>query len=400
MTADWPGPAPESPSADEPDSGSVPRVGAGMLALVALLATLVGAAMGGGIVAAVSDNTTTKQTSPHLTLSAPAATTLPAPQPKGSVAAIAAAVLPSVVSITESTASERGEGSGIILTRSGYILTNNHVVSAVADGTGSLSVQLYQQPRTLITGHIVGRDTQSDLAVVKIDNVSGLRPATLGRSASLVVGDPVIAIGSPLGLAGTVTTGIVSALDRPVQASGEGSDSNAVIDAIQTDAAINPGNSGGPLVDGRTGEVVGIDAAIATLGSDSSPFGSGQSGSIGLGFAIPVDYARSIAQQLIRTGHATHPVIGVRAMTVSAAQSREAGALVDSVVKGGPAARAGIRAGDLVVAVGSAPVTSADDLVVQVRKHLVGDVISVTFLRGGHRHTVQVRLGSDVQVGG
>ena len=181
--------------------------------------------------------------------------------------------------------------------------------------------------------------------MIKVNGVTGLKAAPLGRSSGVVVGDPVVAIGSPLGLTGTVTSGIVSALDRPVRAGGEGTDTNAVIDAIQTDAAINPGNSGGPLVDGG-GKVIGINSAIATLGSA----GGGQTGSIGVGFSIPIDQARSIAEELIRTGKATHPVIGVRAQTVTpsmAAQipSGEPGAIIrdgagaPGVVPGGAAAQ-------------------------------------------------------------
>jgi len=231
---------------------------------------------------------------------------------------------------------------------------------------------------------IVGRDPETDLAVLKAD-VTGATVAQLGDSAKLQVGDSVIAIGSPLGLAGTVTTGIISATDRPVRLSGGGSDTNAVIDAVQTDAAINPGNSGGALVD-ATGAVIGINSAIRTLGGESS-------GSIGLGFAIPINYARSIAQELIRSGKVVHSTIGVNAK--SATDGTNDGAQVQNVVDGGPAAKAGIHEGDVITRVGTRAVGNADELVVAVQSHAVGESVSVTASRDGKTFTVQLVLRAE-----
>lgn len=329
-------------------------------------------------------------------------------RPAGSVAAIAQAVLPSVVSISVRAGSQGDSGTGVIIRSEGYILTNNHVIAPAADGAGEISVQFNNSKSAAAA--IVGRDPKSDLAVIKVQGASGLSAARLGSSANLVVGDPVVAIGSPLGLNQTVTSGIVSAKDRPV-AAGQGSGGGSVIDAIQTDAAINPGNSGGPLVNNR-GEVVGINSAIATLGAS----GGEQSGSIGLGFAIPIDQARSIAEEIIRTGRATHPVLGISARTLTEAaatsiQGAEPGALVQDptsesgarlgpgVTPGGPADKAGIKVGDIIVAVDGQRVTGVDELVVETRKHRIGDTISVTYIRAGKKSTVRLTLVSDASLG-
>jgi len=231
----------------------------------------------------------------------------------------------------------------------------------------------------------VGRDPASDIAVLKVDK-PGLVGATLGESDDLVVGDPVVAIGSPLGLAGTVTSGIVSALDRPVRLSGEGSDTNAVISAVQTDAPINPGNSGGALVDG-TGAVIGINTAIASLGGSSTT-----GGSIGLGFAIPIDTARDIAEQLISTGSAVHASLGVNARTVT--DGTRDGALVVNVEAGSPAAQAGVQEQDVVIAVDGQPVASSEELVVAVDAHDPGDTITLELVRNDSSREVQVTLGT------
>jgi S1-C subfamily serine protease len=233
---------------------------------------------------------------------------------------------------------------------------------------------------------IVGRDPASDIAVLKVEK-PGLVTATLGESKGVVVGDPVVAIGSPLGLAGTVTSGIVSALDRPVALSGEGSDTNAVISAIQTDAAINPGNSGGALVD-STGAVIGINSAIASLGSSSG----GQGGSIGLGFAIPIDTVKAIAQQLISTGKAVHATLGVNTRSVT--DGIKDGALVLNVEPNGPGAKAGIREQDVVIAVDGKPVGSSEELVVAVDAHKPGDTISIEVVRGGGSTTLRATLAT------
>jgi putative serine protease PepD len=363
------------------------------------VAALVGGGAGAGIAMGVSGSKTSASRAPLTDTDA----TLGSP-PKvsgssalsGRVASIAAQLEPSVVSVNVALSGGSESGSGIVLRSDGYILTNNHVVSSVPLHGGKLSVRLYHRPAQSIPARIVGRDKRSDLAVIKINVDKQLPAAPLGHSAKLAVGDEVVAIGSPLGLAGTVTTGIVSALHRPVVARGQGSDTRAVLDGIQTDAAINPGNSGGPLVD-RRGYVVGVNSAIATLGGGLG----GQSGSIGLGFAIPIDYARGIAQQLIRTGHAHHPIIGVTASNAGPRRvpDEHSGAKVASVIDGGPAAHAGLRVGDVVTALDGKRVTSVDGLIVQVREHHVGDTVTVRLRRGGKTHEVHVRLGSDAKTG-
>ncbi|MDQ6650886.1 MAG: trypsin-like peptidase domain-containing protein [Actinomycetota bacterium] len=382
-----------------PDTiGQPPRNGGGTgwlrLLAVALVAALVGGGIGAyaGITAAGGTKKTVLNSNASL-----GAGGIPTPVDTrpGSVASIAAKLLPSVVSIQVTAGTAQGTGSGVVIRNDGYIMTNNHVVSQAADNAGSIKVTFNDGKSVPAT--IVGRDPTSDLAVIKVDNVSGLAPATLGKSSSLVVGDPVVAIGSPLGLAGTVTSGIVSALDRPVRAGGEStSDTNAVIDAIQTDAAINPGNSGGPLVDSQA-QVVGVNSAIASLGSG---LGGGQSGSIGVGFAIPIDQARSIAEELIRTGKATHPYIGVRAQTVSETQAKstpggQPGALIREIVAGGPAANGGLQVGDVITKINDTPVTSVDDLIVNIRKNKIGDRLSIGYLRNGKAATAQITLQSD-----
>jgi putative serine protease PepD len=307
-----------------------------------------------------------------------------------SFTAVAKQILPSVVSIQVRKGSGGDTGSGIVISSSGYILTNNHVISAVAQG-GKLTVTL-PDDRT-VPATIVGHpDIVSDLAVIRISGVSGLIAAQIGDSDSLQVGDPVIAVGAPLGLAGTVTSGIVSALNRPVEAGGEAGVPDDVIDAIQTDAAINPGNSGGPLVD-MSGAVVGVDSAIATLSSD---VGGGQSGSIGLGFAIPIAQADRIAQQIISQGYSTHAVLGVRldpSYTGTGARI-EGTAGQPAVSSGSPAAGAGLQAGDIITAVDGSIITSAEDLVVAVHSRVPGQTISVTYRRGSTSRTVSVKLAS------
>ena len=316
---------------------------------------------------------------------------VPAPvdRPAGSVAGIAARVLRSVVNISVTTGTSGGTGSGVVLRSDGYVLTNNHVVAEAADG-GTITVSFNGGDRAEEAASIVGRDPETDLAVIKVRGSRALTPATLGSSGNLVVGDPVIAIGSPLGLAGTVTSGIISALNRTVRVPAENSTGPAtpLFNAIQTDAAINPGNSGGALVDGA-GRVIGINSAIASLGSTSS---DAQTGSIGVGFAIPVDEARSIAEQLIRTGKATHPVIGVSAMTVGADGNGPRGAKLNEVLPGGPAEQAGLQVGDTITVLQGSAVTSVDQLVVLLRNFAVGDHITVTYLRDGRTRTAPLVL--------
>lgn len=314
--------------------------------------------------------------------------------PSGAVSRVADKVLPSTVSIMSRSTSAAAEGTGIIISSSGQILTNNHVVAAAKQGA-RLTVSFHNGKTARAT--IVGTDPTTDLAVIKAQGVSGLKPATLGNSKSLEVGDPVVAIGSPLGLSGTVTSGIVSALHRPVQTTGESQGgspysgganqerSSAVLDAIQTDAAINPGNSGGPLVD-MDGKVVGINSAIASLGGSAG----GQSGSIGLGFSIPISEAWPIAKELIKDGTASHALLGVR---VSEPRSGNGARIV--AVTSSPAKKAGLKAGDVVTKVNGRLIEGADGLVAAVRSHRPGDTVKVTYVRDGSAHTTQVTLGSD-----
>jgi putative serine protease PepD len=308
--------------------------------------------------------------------------------PTGSVQQVATALLPSVVSIVVDTGGQQAdEGSGVVLTSDGLILTNNHVVANAAQGAGRITVQLHDG-RTA-PARIIGLDQISDLAVIRAQGVDNLHPATFGRSADLEVGQAVVAIGSPLGLSGTVTAGIVSALNRPVRTGAESQASGStdtVIDAIQTDAAINPGNSGGALVNMR-GEVVGINSAIATIGGQG-PGTGGQPGSIGLGFAIPTDEAQPIAQQLAQTGRASHAQLGVKV------QDGDQGAQLVEIIAGGPAANAGLQAGDLVTRVGDRQIDDADALVAAVRSHRPGDKVTLTYLRNDRTSTATVALGS------
>jgi putative serine protease PepD len=291
-----------------------------------------------------------------------------------SIAGIAARVSPSVVSIEVRSGSTGGTGSGFFLDSSGHILTNNHVISLAATGGATISVQLANGKT--YEAKLIGRDVSYDLAVIKIQ-VTDAPALQLGNSDEVQVGDGVIAIGSPLGLTGTVTSGIISAKNRPVT-SGGGTSESSFINALQTDAAINPGNSGGPLVD-LSGAVIGINSAIATTGS---AFG-GQSGSIGLGFAIPINQARKTADQLIKNGISTYPIMGVSLDTrytgIGAKIPDESGA----VTIGGPAQGAGIKPGDVIIEIGGKSVSTADEAIVNVRSHSVGERITVKIQRNG-----------------
>ena len=300
-----------------------------------------------------------------------------------SIAGIAARVSPSVVSIDVSKGNNGGSGSGFFLDNTGHILTNNHVISLAA--TAGASIQVNLANGKTYTAKLVGRDVAYDLAVIKI-KVTDAPALQLGDSDAVQVGDGVIAIGSPLGLTGTVTSGIISAKNRPVT-SGSGTRESSFINAIQTDAAINPGNSGGPLVD-LSGAVIGINSAIATTGSG---FG-GQSGSIGLGFAIPINQARKTADQLIKNGSSTYPIMGVsldiRYSGVGAKIPGESG----SVSPNGPADRAGIKPGDVIIEIDGTVVNTADEAIVKVRSLNVGDEIKVKFKRQGVTKEVSLVL--------
>ncbi|GLY84710.1 S1C family serine protease [Actinoallomurus iriomotensis] len=311
----------------------------------------------------------------------------------GSVAGIAQRLVPSVVMIKVTNGTEGGAGTGFVV-NGGYIVTNNHVVAPAVSG-GNMQVVFSDGKTTTAT--IVGHDPTSDIAVIKPGTLAGRKALTLGDSDNLAVGDPVIAIGSPLGLAGTVTTGIVSALNRPVSTSGEGGES-AFINAVQTDAAINPGNSGGPLVDSK-GQVIGVNSAIATLGSQSLG-DKQQSGSIGLGFAIPSNQVKKVAEQLINNGKATHAVIGAcidmsyqgggARIATDGAQSCKGG----TITAGGPAEKAGLKAGDIITAFDGKPISGSDELIMAIRAKAPGDRVQVAYTRGSQRSTTVLTLGA------
>ena len=358
---------------------------------VLALSTAIAGVLGGGIGGVVSHAHTNDPAPNSVTIGSSTTTPASATTPgSGSIAAVAATILPSVVSIEVHTGANGDTGSGIVISDAGYILTNNHVVSAAASG-GKLSVVF--PDKQSVSATIIGRDTVSDLAVIRVHGVHGLRPAQLGSSAVLAVGDQVVAVGSPLGLAGTVTSGIISALDRPVEAGNSTGTTDDVIDAIQTDAAINPGNSGGPLVD-MAGSVIGVNSAIATL-SDPSNFSSGQGGSIGLGFAIPIDQAKRIAQEIIKNGFATHAIIGVTLDPSYHGQGAKIGnPQGTAIAAGGPADQAGLKAGDVIIEVDGERVTTADELIVAIRKRTPGTRLTLVYLRDGSRHSTTVVLGS------
>ena len=358
----------------------------------AAVASLVFGGVGVGVGAALTDNGNGNGTSTGnagLTNGSTSAAAL-ATNPK-SYTAIAARVLPSVVSINVTGQSGQDTGSGVVLRSDGYILTNNHVVTAATNG-GSVSV-VFNDGSTA-SARIVGTDQEDDLAVIKV-NRSGLTPAVLGRSSDVRVGDAVLAIGSPLGLSGTVTAGIVSALNRPVNTTQDQQQIDpfgnnlpttvTVINAIQTDAAVNPGNSGGPLVD-AAGQVIGINSAIAS----TNTFG-GQAGNIGVGFAIPIDQAKIVAQELIQTGHVSHPLMGVSLADATDSNGNPL-ARVQAISPNGPAAKAGLQVGDVIVEVGGQKTAGADAVIAAIRSHQPGQTVSVVVERDGSRKTFSVTL--------
>ncbi|MGW5423844.1 S1C family serine protease [Streptomyces sp. NPDC003943] len=314
-----------------------------------------------------------------------------------SVAGIAARALPSVVTIHVSGSGSSGTGTGFVLDTSGHILTNNHVVDAAAS-SGEISVTFSNGESA--AAKLIGRDTGYDLAVIQVSGVSGLKPLPLGNSENVRVGDPVVAIGAPFDLSNTVTSGIISAKERPITAGGEKGDGSDVsyVDALQTDAPINPGNSGGPLVD-TNAEVIGINSAIRAAGNGSGgEGGGGQAGSIGLGFAIPINQGKRVAEELINTGKATHPVIGVsldmRYNGDGARVGDKAKGGASSVTPGGPADKAGIRPGDVITKVDGQRVHSGEELIVKIRSHRPGDTLRLTLTRDGKEQTKTLTLGS------
>jgi len=303
-----------------------------------------------------------------------------APLPGGNVnvAKVAETLLPSVVQIQVRSGDQGSTGSGFVLDGRGRVVTNNHVVETAADEDGAIAVVLPDGTRR--PAELLGRSAAYDLAVLTIRR-NDLTPARLGASRALQVGQPVVAFGSPLGLTSTVTSGIVSALDRPVTAGGSGESS--FINAIQTDAAINPGNSGGPLVD-LQGRVVGVNSAIATVGAGLG----GAAGNIGVGFAIPIDQVRLTAEQIIETGKAVYPVIGAR---VNSAEGQPAEVVL--VTPGSPAADAGLKRGDVLRAVDGEAVADGIELIVTIRTHVPGDTVEIAYEREGDRRIADITLG-------
>ena len=371
-------PVPGQPRAKAPRSRGV---GAGTV-VVLLIAALVMGAVGG-----VAGQRAWEMLDPSPGQPLPAITpNADITRPDGSIADIAATVAPSVVSIHVAGADGQGTGSGFIIREDGYILTNNHVIAgAVPSGTIRVTfVDGSEEDATLI-----GRTSDYDIAVIRVDR-DGLTPLVLGDSDTVVVGDPVIAIGAPLGLDGTVTSGIISALNRPVSA-GDSSDT-AFINALQTDAAINPGNSGGPLVNGA-GQVIGINSAIA-----QPPGTMTAAGNIGLGFAIGSNQARRTADEIIETGSATYPIIGVLldssydgegVQVVTAPQNGQ-----DAVTPGGPADAAGIVSGDVILEVDGRPVTQSDQLIVAIRAKAPGDTVVLRVRSGNDERDVPIVLST------
>ena len=343
----------------------------GSLVVLAIIAGLVGGALGinasGGFLGGKANLVTASNT---------------IERKPDSVAGLANRVLPSVVSITTGSGST---GSGFIIDSSGFILTNNHVVEQAALSKGRILVTLNNGEE--FESKIIGRDASYDLAILKI-LATGLPALQFGNSDEVAVGDSVIAIGSPLGLSGTVTLGIISAKDRAVTAGGSAGETS-FINALQTDAAINPGNSGGPLIN-TAGAVIGVNSAIATLSGATSA----QAGSIGLGFAIPINQARKTADQLIKTGKATYPVIGVLIDMNFAGPGAKVTASNDAVVAGGPAQKAGIKSGDVIIEFGGKAINNPDELIVAIRSKSIGDRVEVKFKRGSSTRTTTIVLAA------
>jgi putative serine protease PepD len=350
-----------------------------------------GALIGGGAGAAVVEFPDGSGT--QTAASGPTAQNVVIKDPTNATSATAAAgkAAPSVVTIYVTNAGSAGSGSGVVLTKDGYVLTNNHVVTLEGSGTGI--VQVRTADGRMYDATVVGTDPTADLAVVKLKGASGLKPATFADSSKVQVGDLAVAIGAPLGLSNTVTDGIVSATGRAV-ATGSTQNDETVIDAIQTDAAINPGNSGGALVD-AAGRVIGINTAIASVATNT--FGqSSQSGNIGVGFAIPSNTAKRIADEIIATGKARHAVLGGRARTASDGTNAEigSGAQIVQVVPNSAASDAGLRPGDVITAVGDRAVTSSTELTAAIRSSTPGGKVTLTVQRGNSTKKIDVTLGS------
>jgi S1-C subfamily serine protease len=381
----YPPPTVETPAADTatPAPRRAGRLRIGLAGLVA--GALIGGGAGAGVVALVDDPSGASGSG-----AAAQNVVIQDPETATTATAAAAKAAPSVVTVYVTSSSSSGSGSGVVLTDDGYVVTNNHVV---AEGGNAESVQVRTSDGTLYDATVVGTDPASDIAVLRLEGAEDLTPATFADSDEVQVGDVAVAIGAPLGLSNTVTDGIISATDRAV-ATGSTQDDATVIDALQTDAAINPGNSGGALVNGA-GEVVGINTAIATVAS-GAPGSQSQSGNIGVGFAIPSNTAKRIAQEIVETGSATRAVLGVRAQTAADDQNSGVGtgAEIVSVEAGSAAADAGLQEGDVVTAVGDRPVTTSTELTAAVRSQAPGATVELTVRRGAQTESAEVTLGS------
>lgn len=387
----------QQPTTVAPAPTRPPRRAPGLVSVIAVSAAtalLVGGAAGyGGVLLGRSTQPAVPAASPSgLPVPAGATTTRPTPNraPGGPVGTpadtsqVAETVLPSTVTIAFRNGGRTGTGSGFVIDApGGLVMTNNHVVEPAAGG-GTLQVELPGGQR--VPAEVVGRSPSYDLAVIRVRTSEQLVPVSLGDSEAVRPGQPVVAVGAPLGLGGTVTAGIVSAVDRPLSVGGgQGADDAvAYINGIQTDASINPGNSGGPLADAQ-GRIVGVNSAILTLGGSSS---ADRGGNIGLGFAIPINQARMIGEQLVREGRATYPVIGA-----SVSADGDGVVRLASVQAGGPSAAAGLQSGDVVESVDGKPVSTATELIVRVRSHRPGEQVKLS-VRG--RGEVAVTLGSRV----
>jgi putative serine protease PepD len=429
------------------------RSGAGMVILAAAVAAIVGGASGAGIAVAVDASNNPNSSSLPAAAAGPTSITVNDAKDATTITAVAAKASPSVVTINVTASDEAGTGSGIILTSDGYVLTNTHVVTLDGD-TSNTKIQVETNDGRLLAAKVVGTDPIDDLAVIQLQNVSGLQPAQFADSSKLNVGDMAIAIGAPLGLSGSVTNGIISALNRSItvasaaaptggdssgNGSGNGSGSGSspfnfwnfgggsgsggsgsggsgsggsgsggsssqdqsttaaatiALSVIQTDAAINPGNSGGALLD-SDGKVIGVNCAIASASQSSTD--GGQSGSIGVGFAIPSNVALRIANEIIKTGSASHGLLGASVEDVttdgSATTSKTVGAKIASVSSGGAAANAGLQKGDIVTNFNGVPITGATDLQAQVRVLAAGSKASITYVRGSKVVKSTVTLG-------
>ncbi|WP_431953298.1 S1C family serine protease [Actinacidiphila sp. bgisy167] len=358
--------------------------GNGVLVAAVLAAALVAGGVGGGVGFWAADRNDGSSSTTVSAVGNPKDLSRAA----DSVAGIARQALPSVVTIEATGRQESGTGTGFVYDKEGHILTNNHVVAPAADG-GSLTATFSDGKK--YEAEVVGRAQGYDVAVIKLKGVNPdkLTPLALGDSDKVAVGDSTIAIGAPFGLSGTVTTGIVSALHRPI-ASSDGQGSNAsYMSAIQTDASINPGNSGGPLLNSE-GAVIGINSAIQSTGGND---GATQAGSVGLGFAIPIDQARRVAETLIKTGEPVYAVIGVQVDSSFSGEGAKIATGPDAVTQGGPADQAGLRSGDVITKFDDTVVDSSPTLIGEIWQHQPGEKVSLTYTRGGQTHTATITLG-------